>query len=576
MTLRLKLASLLTSLAIGSTALVGCSVDTTSSASTTATSTAVAVAADQGVDEALAENTAVHTTADSTGDVVDVTLTGDSATSSGDGVTVDGGTVDGGTVTITAAGTYRLSGELAGQVVVDAPDATVRLVLDGATITSTTTAAIAATEAELLVVELAAGSTSTLGDTASYAEEADVNAALFSAGDLTVTGTGALRVTGNGNDAIASKDGLVVESGAVTVAAADDGVRGQDYVVLQGGTLDVAAGGDGVKADSEDADAGYVSVTGGTLTVEAQGDGVDAASDVLVSGGTVDVTSGGGSGVAATDDPSVKGLKSGVLTVLEGGTLTVDAADDALHSDGSTHLAGATVSVSAGDDGVHAEDALLVSGGTVAVTRSVEGLEAKDITVADGEVGVVSSDDGVNATEGTSSTADGGGPGGGETVADATVTVTGGTLTISSEGDGLDSNGNASITGGTVVVNGPEQPGNGALDVNGTLDVSGGTLTALGSAGMVVTPDADSAQGFVAVTLDAAVPAGTTLELLDDDGAVVATVTTAKTTQTVVLSAADVTDGATYTVSSGGTDLGTGTAGEEATGGMGGGGRGPR
>ena len=90
----------------------------------------------------------------------------------------------------------------------------------------------------------------------------------------------------------------------------------------------------------------------------------------------------------------------------------------------------------------------------------------------------------------------GGGGGGGEAVGDYTVTVTGGTLTIDSEGDGLDSNGTAAITGGTVVVNGPESNGNGALDVNGSLEVRGGELLALGSAGMVVTPSTDSGAGL--------------------------------------------------------------------------------
>ena len=216
------------------------------------------------------------------------------------------------------------------------------------------------------------------------------------------------------------------------------------------------------------------------------------------------------------------------------------------------------------------------------MTRSVEGLEARDLTVDDGEVSVVSSDDGVNATEGSTDTdtgglgGGGGGGGGGEAVADATVTVNGGTVVIDAEGDGLDSNGNAAVTGGTVVVHGPERSGNGALDVNGTLDVSGGTLTAAGSAGMVVTPSADSGQSFVAVTLSSAVPAGAALELVDADGEVAATFETTKVTSSVVFSAAAITDGETYTLQSGGATVGTGTAGEETVGRMGGGGGGPR
>ena len=90
-------------------------------------------------------------------------------------------------------------------------------------------------------------------------------------------------------------------------------------------------------------------------------------------------------------------------------------------------------------------------------------------------------------------------------VGDYTVEVTGGLLTINSQGDGLDSNGNASISGGTVVVNGPTNSGNGALDVNGELAVTGGTVAAAGSAGMVVTPGESSTQSGVQVTLGSTV-----------------------------------------------------------------------
>ena len=132
------------------------------------------------------------------------------------------------------------------------------------------------------------------------------------------------------------------------------------------------------------------------------------------------------------------------------------------------------------------------------MTESEEGLEAAHIAICGGTVNVTSNDDGVNAAGGSSSTSTqagsrqaamgGGGMGGGETVGDYSVDITGGILTINSQGDGLDSNGNATISGGTVVVNGPSNDGNGALDVNGELAVTGGTVAAAGSAGMAVTP----------------------------------------------------------------------------------------
>ncbi|MCX5332762.1 MULTISPECIES: carbohydrate-binding domain-containing protein [unclassified Streptomyces] len=488
-------------------------------------------------------------------------------------------TLDGKSVTLTEGGTYRLSGKLSdGQVLVNAPDQKVTLILDGVDISSSSGAAIAATEVEELVVVLADGSENTLSDADSYEEDADANAALFSAGDLTVGGEGSLTVHGNGNDGIVSKDGLVIASGTVTVEAADDGVRGKDYLVVKGGSVKVSAQGDGLKSDNaEDTKAGYIALSAGTVQVTAAGDGVDAATDLVVTGGTLDVTA------KAADDSSAHGLKSGVITVLEKGTVEIDASADGLHSDAAVHLDGAKVTVAAGDDGVHAEGDLVISEGAVEITRSNEGLEGKDITVAGGSTKVTSGDDGVNASGSTTSSDDqgddqgggqgggpgGGGPGGGgggESVGDYSLKVTGGTLVIDADGDGFDSNGTAEITGGTLVVNGPETGGNGALDVNGSFTVSGGVLLAAGSAGMAVAPDEESGQGWLSVTLDSTVEAGTTLHVVDSDGEVVASYVTSKAIQNVVYSSSALKSGSEYRIWSGGKASGEESGGMYAAG----------
>lgn len=578
--LRHRAAAAMVGAALAAASLAGCSADSSDasdggSGASASASPGVDVDGTQSAAAVLAANQRAHDadTGEDVSDAVEITLDGDSAAVDGEGAAADGSTV-----TITAAGTYRLSGTLTdGRIVVDAPDATVKLVLDGTKISSSTGAAVAATAVGRLVVVLAEGSANTLSDAGSYADDAEVNAALFSAGDLTVGGTGSLTVRGNGSDGIASKDGLVIAAGTVTVTAADDAVRGKDYLVVQGGELTVTAGGDGLKADNdEDTEAGYVSVSGGAVDVTAEGDGVDAATDLVVTGGRLSVGSGGGSGTQPSDDTSAKGLKAGVIGVLAGGTVTVDASDDAVHSDGAVHFAGATVSAASGDDGVHAEGDLVVDKGTVKVTSAVEGLEGFDIAVKGGFVSVVSRDDGVNASgsSGSAQEQGGGGPGGGgpggggggESAGAYRLTVTGGTLLVDSEGDGLDSNGTAAITGGTVVVNGPQQGGNGALDVNGTFTIGAGTLLASGSSGMVVTPGEDSAQGWLSATLDSSVPAGTTLHVVDPDGKVVATYVTSKQIQNVVYSSTAIKSGKEYRIYSGGTSTGgDGTGGLAVT-----------
>lgn len=585
-----------------SIALAGCSaVATTTTTATQDSTSVVQVDATQAADAVLAANQEVHDTSDATeyeeADVIDITLTGTGATVDGES---DAVTVDGSTITITAAGTYRFSGSLDdGQVVVDSTgEGTVRLILDGAEVSSSTSSPLVITEADHAVVLLADGTSNSLSDTSAYTDGDEASGALSSAADLTIAGSGSLDVSGNANDGIVSSDGLVILDGTITVDAVDDGLRGKDYLVVRGGTLDVTAGGDGLKSDNEeDETRGFIDLEGGDITVTSAGDGLQAQTDIVITGGTLDVTSGGGAD-QAVGETSTKGIKSGVITVIEGGVTTVDASDDALHSDGSINLAAGAVSLASGDDGVHADSALLLSGATVDVTRSYEGLESADITVAAGDVTVTSSDDGLNASAGSSDeteTAAGGqqGMGGGDQVDDVSLTVSGGTLVVDAGGDGLDSNGTLTITGGTTVVSGPTDNGNGALDANGTFTVSGGTVLAAGSSGMVVSPGTDSAQGWISATLDSAEAAGSVVQILAADGTVVASFTAAKEFSSVVFSSSAIITGAEYSIAIGGAVSGevvgglaasgeassasvvaTVTAGEAAAGGMGGGGQG--
>ena len=153
--------------------------------------------------------------------------------------------VEGNTVTISAAGTYRLSGSPSdGQVVIAAGEEdVVRIILDGASLSSSTGSPFVVQSANEAIVYLEDGSTNTIEDAASYADQGTgaPNAALYSMADLTIAGTGSLTVNGQYNDGIVSKDGLVLAAGNVSVDAADDGIKGKDYTVLLDGAYTVTA-----------------------------------------------------------------------------------------------------------------------------------------------------------------------------------------------------------------------------------------------------------------------------------------------------------------------------------------------
>lgn len=332
-------------------------------------------------------------------------LAGNSASAQGDGVTIDGSTV-----TITAPGTYRLSGTLAdGQVVVDsADDGLVQIILAGVSISSSTTAALAVMDADQVAVILDSGSANTLTDASTYvypdSSTDEPNAALFSTADLTIGGTGSLAVVGNSNDGIASKDGLVLAGGTIEVTAVDDGLRGKDYLIFDGATVTVDAGGDGVKSDNDtDTTAGYIAVQTGEISIAAGDDGLAAQTDLLVLGGTLSVVAGS---PTATDTTS-KGLKAETAIAVDAGTISVQATDDSVHSGGSATISDGTLTLAAGDDGVHAEGDLTISGGTVTITTSYEGLESADMTLSGGTIDVTSSDDGINLAGGDGSAAQG-------------------------------------------------------------------------------------------------------------------------------------------------------------------------
>ena len=328
----------------------------------------------------------------------------------------DGVKVDGDTVTISAAGTYRLSGSLSdGQVVVAAGEEdTVRIILDGAEISSSTGSPFVVQSADEAVVFLADGTSNSLSDASTYKDQAEdaPNAALYSKADLTVAGPGSLTVEGNFNDGISSKDGLVLASGTVTVDAQDDGIVGKDYAVLLDGAYQVTAGDDGFKSDNEeDEGRGWVLVNGGTLNVSAGDDGIKAfntltiaagnatvekseegleAQHIVMSGGSANVTSNddgvNASGGASTSSAGSQGGMGGggmgggetvgdYTVDISGGSLTINSQGDGLDSNGNATISGGTVVVNgptnSGNGALDVNGELTVTGGTVAAAGSV-------------------------------------------------------------------------------------------------------------------------------------------------------------------------------------------------------------
>lgn len=490
-------------------------------------------------------------------------------------VEVDGDnvTVDGTSVTITGEGTYLIRGECSdGQILVAADDAKVQLVLDGLTLSSSTSPLVVES-ADKVFLTLADGSENILSDASDYTltvDDSDVDAVIFSKDDLTINGTGTLVVNGQKKHGIVSKDDLVITGGNLQVTAVSCAINGKDNVRITGGVFTLQAGTDGIRSDNdEEEELGYIFISDGTFAIAAENDGIQAETVCVIEGGKFAIASGGGSENAAAhtesfwttseneeESESTKGIKAGTALVLTGGNFTIDSADDSVHSNGSITIDNVTLVCRSGDDGVHADNALTVNSGTITVEESYEGLEAGTVTINDGTIDITASDDGINAAGGSDEDSSGTNTGGRWDMFDVDATkhiiFNGGYVVVNASGDGLDSNGDITINDGVVLVSGPTDNANGSLDCGTEITINGGVLVAVGSSGMAEGVSSDT-QASIYTNLSSTVEAGTSVTLCTEDGTVLASFTPQKRYQNVIISTPEMTTDTTYVLVTGAT-----------------------
>ncbi len=652
---------------------------------------------------------------DSTNATGVITLNGTTATGKGTGYTIEDGVV-----TITSAGTFVLRGEGELQVLVDAKDQDVELVLDGVTLSNEADAPIFVKKAGTMKIYLPDGSVNTISDMASAVElteenEREGNAVIFSKEDLTIDGTGTLKVNGNYKNGITSKDNLFINNGNFVVTAVNNGIVGKDSLTILDGTFTIDVENDGLQSDSTEAELGYVKILDGDFNITSAHDGIQAESLLQIDNGnfniitnegsanapaqtgnefgggmggqgrpdfgTMDITSmpdfnittmretletldsatleslglasldslsdeellvvlqgldetqvrtimhatfGGGMGkggmtppempsgdtqtsatveggampeggmtppdmqngmtpptkpsgeqgtmepptvpsteasatvtttesadTTTTEDTTVsdsyKTLKGNEI-IINNGTFNLDSYDDAINSDTVLTINGGTFTIATGDDAIHSESLLTINNGTIDIISCYEGLEAENITINDGKINIVSTDDAINASSSDSTTE--------VTTIDESTTpyilINGGYISVNSSGDGIDSNGALDINGGEVYVDGPINGPDLAVDFdNGNANVNGGRLIAVGSSSMVHSFKDTSTQSSFIYFFTANQPAGSTIKLTDKNGKVVLEYTAEKEYSSLIISDSTLVAGETYTLTNG-------------------------
>ena len=527
-----------------------------------------------------------------------ITLNGDWAECSSNAVKISGSTI-----TIIDEGTYILSGTLNdGMIIVNSEktDKT-QLVLNGVTIHSETSAPIYILQSDKVFLTLAPDSVNTLsnGGTFTAIDENNIDAVIFSKEDVTLNGSGTLTITSPAGHGIVSKDSLTITSGTYEISSASHALAGKDDVSIANAAFTITSGKDGIHAENADDTAkGFIYMESGTFEINAEGDGISASAYMQIQGGQFNIISGGGSVNAANqtsdswgsfmgggrhpdgnrgggamggatstdtedDSTSMKGIKAAGDLVINGGTFTIDSADDAVHSNTNITVGDGTFEIASGDDAFHADETLTITSGTISITESYEGLEGLHIDVSGGDITLVASDDGLNAAGGTDQSGFGGmrgndqfgggrpnGMGGmGSGNSSGSITISGGTIHVTASGDGIDANGTLTISGGFTTVCGPTMGDTATLDYDVSAVITGGTFIGTGASGMAQT-FSDSEQGVIAVSVGNQ-SAGTQITLTDKNGNCIISYTPDLSFGVVILSSTDVIKGETYTITVG-------------------------
>ena len=433
---------------------------------------------------------------------------------------------------------------------------------------------------------------------------------IVSKDDLKITG-GTYDITAAGH-ALSGKDSVRIADGTFILTAEKDGIHAENaddeekgYIYIADGDFTITSDGDGMDASN------IVQIEDGTFDITAGGGAANSQktheSDMPGGGMSQNIERPDGESMpqmgekpdeesmsqmgekpdeesmpqmgekpdgenmpqdTTTDESSTstKGIKAGGGMYLNGGTYQIDSADDSIHSNANITIADGTYTLATGDDGVHADDALTVNGGTITVTASYEGLEGLTVTINDGTIDITARDDGINTAGGT----DQSGFGtfgdhfkGMDSADDETEETTdnemwmelnGGYIHILAGGDGVDSNGDLTINGGEIYIDGPSDNGNSAIDYGdrSSAYVNGGTLVAIGSSGMAEVMSDSSKQKVLMVKLGEQMEGGNVV-LTDSEGNVIVSYTALKTYDCVIISTAEVESGATYTLTTSGT-----------------------
>ncbi len=468
--------------------------------------------------------------------------------------------ISGTSVRLTEEGAYIISGTLNdGQIIVDADKSEkIQIIMDGASIHSANSAPIYILQADKVFITLADHSENSLSNGGAFAviDDNNIDAVVFSKDDLTLNGGGALSITSPAGHGIVTKDDLAVTGGRYTIESDGHGLSGKQSVRIADGSFALDTGKDGIHAENnDDPSLGFCYILGGDFLISADGDGIDATSNVKIYGGTLDITTNGVpiGGTSASQSqsstttsrggmmmaPSIdvefesssKGINADAVMAVYGGKITVEAASHCIHSEGEMVITGGLLQLSSTyEKGISAHGNLTIDGENtvINISKSTEGIESKSVmTINNGTITVIASDDALNATGGKSGAMMGGGMGGtsgmGGNQTDCMI-INGGYVEVYSDYDCLDANGNLVLNGGVIKASntgGAFTGQNSVFDPDGTLTI-GDTVTFLSTSGGKSQAKVSTTQHTITVFCDSTYQSETYISVTDEFGTLIA------------------------------------------------------
>jgi len=499
-------------------------------------------------------------------------------------------------VEITTAGDYILEGTYANGIVITVGNnETTHLYLNNATIFNNNGIAISNTNKKSnLIITVLEDTTNTVSN-----KGTDVNA-IHVKGTLSINGSGKLVVESDSKTGIKVSKGLTIVDSSIEIESQNHGISARS-ITIKNAEIDVNdAVKDGLNAECddettsfpEDYSEGFVKLYNVNYTCNVYGDGIQADTLVYVESGNLDITTNGQFVIYSDENKttyelvdddfryikngtsyskvasdyngnvnqmyaltqSCKGIKVGEIeytngegeevSVLDGdylilikgeNVISINSTDDAIHTNsGNAIISNGTITINTFDDAITSDYLTQVEGGTIGIESSYEGIEGAYVKITSGTINIYSNDDGINAASDD------------EDIKEYII-ISGGNITVTANGDGVDSNGSVLISGGSLFVNGPTTGADAGLDSETGIIINGGTVFASSSLGMVETPATNSTQYVLSYAQNSSMQ-GMKLVIKDSNGNEVFSTTIQKESQMAIISTPEFELNGTYTI----------------------------